>query len=119
MKTKPWIILFTVLLALCHGLRIPLLFPAQDAAFAEIVSDGQLLHTVALNVDREITISTYNGGRNVVTVRDGKIAVTEATCPDLYCMERGCCSGGTQIVCLPNRLVIAFVDDQEIDGVSG
>ena len=34
-------------------------------------------------------------------------------------MHRGFCSGGMQIVCLPNRLVIEFVAEQEIDGVIG
>jgi hypothetical protein len=34
-------------------------------------------------------------------------------------MARGFCSGGTQIVCLPNRLVIEFLAEQEIDGIVG
>ena len=51
--------------------------------------------------------------------KDGKIAVTEASCPDHYCMKRGFCNSGTEIVCLPNRLVIQFLDAQEIDAAVG
>ena len=69
--------------------------------------------------DIEFVVRAGNESYNVVTVKDGKIGVTEATCPDHYCMNRGFCSSGTQIVCLPNRLVIRFVGEQEIDGVSG
>ena len=58
-------------------------------------------------------------GTNTVTVKDGKIAVTAASCPDSYCMKRGFCQGGAQIVCLPNRLVIEFVGSQTVDGVVG
>jgi hypothetical protein len=58
-------------------------------------------------------------GSNTISVKDGKIAVTQADCPDHYCMDRGFCDGGAQIVCLPNRLVIKFVAPQEIDGVVG
>ena len=47
------------------------------------------------------------------------IAVTAATCPDHYCMHRGFCDRGTQIVCLPNRLVIRFLGEQNIDAVAG
>ena len=58
-------------------------------------------------------------GSNTVTVKDGKIAVTAADCPDHYCMERGFCDSGTQIVCLPNRVIIKFQGEQEIDGAAG
>ena len=71
--------------------------------------------TVDLLVDQEFTID----GRNTITVQDGKIAVTWADCPDHYCMKRGYCSGGTDIVCLPNRLVIEFLGDQEVDAAIG
>ena len=118
MKTKLWIALIAAVLAVCAGLSIWLLWPGEDAAYAEVWSDGKLLHTLALSVDREVTVKT-DRGTNVITVKNGKIAVTEADCPDHYCMERGFCTGGTQIVCLPNRLVISFLDDQEIDGVVG
>lgn len=118
MKTKIWIALIAAVLAVCVGLSVWLLWPGEDAAYAEIWSDGKLLHTLALSVDREITVQTERG-TNVITVKDGKIAVTEADCPDHYCMDRGFCAGGAQIVCLPNRLVIRFASQQELDGVVG
>ena len=119
MKTGIWILLLIALLVACLGLSIPLLMPGEAAPHAEIVSDGQVLRTVDLRVNQEFTVDAPNGGRNVVTVRDGKIAVTEASCPDHYCMHRGFCDSGAQIVCLPNRLVIRFVGTQEIDAVVG
>ena len=86
--------------------------------FAEIYSDGELVEKVNLKVDRVLTVES-EFGTNVVTVKDGKIAVTQATCPDHYCMQRGFCDSGRSIVCLPNRLVIEFVDGREIDGAVG
>lgn len=119
MKTKTWILLLSAVLAVCLGLSAFLLWPRGSSDFAEITSQGRLLKTVDLRIDQEFAVDTPDGGRNVVTVKDGKIAVTEANCPDHYCMDRGFCSSGTQIVCLPNRLVIRFVGQQEIDGVVG
>lgn len=119
MKTKHWILLLSVLLILCLGLSIYLMLPGGEATHAEITTGGKLIKTVDLRIDQEFTVTTENGGTNTVTVRDGKIAVTEANCPDHYCMDRGFCSSGTQIVCLPNRLVITFVGDQTIDAVVG
>ena len=114
MKTKHWILIFLVLVAICIAASLPLLFQ-QEAAYAEIRSNGELVATVPLSVDQEMTIADHN----TVTVRDSKIAVTWADCPDHYCMDRGFCAGGTAIVCLPNRLVISFVGEQSIDGAAG
>ena len=119
MKTKYWIIGLIALLALCLGLSIPVLLPGEAASHAEIISDGTVLHTVDLGKDQQFTITNSQGGVNIVTVQDGKIAVTQADCPDHYCMKRGFCHSGADIVCLPNRLVIHFTEVQEIDAVIG
>ena len=116
MKTKGWIFIFGVILALCLGLSFLFLSPGQ-AEMAEIWSDGKLVRTVPLAVDQEFAVETADGV-NTVTVKDGKIAVTAASCPDGYCMQRGWCEGGPQIVCLPNRLVIRFTGEAEVDAIS-
>ena len=118
MKTKLWIALLVVLLVVCVGLSLWLLLPGEDAAFVQVISEGELLHTLPLAVDTQVqVISRF--GINTVTVSGGKVAVTEADCPDGYCMDRGFCSGGAQIVCLPNRMMLEFVGQQAVDGVSG
>ena len=114
LKTKYWIILFAVIAAACIALSLPLL-DREPARFARITSKGQTVKTVDLAIDQEFTVD----GKNTITVQDGKIAVTWADCPDHYCMKRGFCSGGTDIVCLPNRLVISFVGEQEVDAAVG
>lgn len=119
MKTKVWIALFAAMLALCLGLSLLLFRPGSAAAFAQIRSEGTLLKTVDLRVDQSFSVTTSDGGENTITVQDGKIAVTAATCPDHYCMARGFCNSGAQIVCLPNRLTITFLGETEIDAAVG
>lgn len=119
MNTKTWIVLLAVVLAVCLGLSVFLLQPGDAAGYAEISSQGEILKTVDLRIDQEFTVTTPDGGSNTVTVRDGHIAVTQANCPDGYCMARGFCDRGSQIVCLPNRLVIRFLGEQTIDAVVG
>ena len=118
MKSKYWIILLAAILVICAGASVAFFLPQKEAFWAEIRSDGEVNRLVNLNADQEFTVPC-SGGFNTVTVKDGKIAVTEASCPDHYCMERGFCNSGTPIVCLPNRLVIEFVGEQEIDGLIG
>ena len=117
MNTKYWIAILTAVLVLCVGLSL-LTLGGEEASRAQITSGGKVIRTVDLAVDQTFTVET-EGGYNVVTVKDGKIAVTEANCPDHYCMARGFCNSGAQIVCLPNKLVIEFLSEAEIDGVVG
>ena len=117
MKTKYYIAILALTVLLCLGLTL-LTMGGEEASRAKITSDGQLIRVVDLAVDQEFTVETGDG-YNIVTVKDGKIAVTEASCPDHYCMKRGFCTGGTDIVCLPNRLVITFLGEQEVDAAIG
>ena len=118
MKSKYWIAALAAGLVVFVLFSVRLLWPRGQAAQAEIWSDGALVDTVRLEEDRVLTVESRYG-TNVVTVKDGRIAVTEADCPDHYCMQRGYCSSGVQIVCLPNRLVIKFVGQQPVDGAAG
>ncbi len=117
MKNIGWIAILAVIFVACIGLSL-VFFQSTQADFAEIYSDGKLIEKVNLKEDRVLTVES-EFGTNVVTVKDGKIAVTQATCPDHYCMQRGFCDGGTMIVCLPNRLVIEFVEAEIVDGAVG
>ena len=119
MKTRTWILIFALILVACLGTSLYFLAPGEASTRAEITSQGRVIKTVDLRIDQVFTIESANGGYNVVTVKDGKIGVSEATCPDHYCMKRGYCNSGTEIVCLPNRMTIRFLGEQEIDAVVG
>ena len=118
MKTKTWIALLCVAVVLCGGLSVWFLVPGEQASRIQIKSEGEVLYILDLGIDQELTVATATGS-NTVTIRDGAVAVTAADCPDHYCMHRGFCSGGSAIVCLPNRLVIEFLGEPEIDGIVG
>ena len=118
MKNKHWIILLALLVIACLALSFPMLRSGAPAARAEVKS-GSTRITVDLSEDQEFTLPGIAGGYNTITVRSGKIAVTEADCPDQYCVRQGFCNSGVQIVCLPHGLVISFLDDSGIDGAAG
>ena len=119
MKTRTWIIIFALILIASLGASFYFLMPGEASDYAEITSHGQVIKTVDLRIDQEFTVESGNDGYNVITVQDGKIGVSDATCPDHYCMKRGFCNSGTEIVCLPNRMTIRFLGVQEIDAVIG
>lgn len=115
MKTKYWIFLFAGLLLVCLAACCFLFWP-KDGGSASIYVDGKLYRTVSLSQDQVIEVDTKYG-HNTVTVAGGKLCVTEADCPDGYCMTKPKDSGAP-IICLPHRLVIKFTTAVP-DGISG
>ena len=119
MKTKTWILLVGTMFLLSLIGSFFVLRPRPDAARVQISSGGKIVKTVNLHEKPQITVTSENGGVNVITVENGKIAVTEASCPDHYCMNRGFCASGTDIVCLPNTHGIHFLGTQTVDAAAG
>ena len=111
------IALTLLLAALVFALFLP--GRTQKGTVAEIYLDGKLLQTVSLNVEQEIPVT--GDYRNLISVRSGKIAVTESDCPGEDCVHMGWVDGsGMSIVCLPNKLEIRIISDTaDVDFVVG
>ncbi len=90
-----------LLLALC----------GRGGQWVLVMVDGEMVEKISLQADG---VYELNGGSNVMEIREGRVRVTEAECPDkLCCLQGPIRYSSQQIVCLPNRLVI------QIQGVEG
>ncbi len=117
MKTHiRWIIIFGALCLVCAGAM--LLMGRLGASAATVTLDGKAVRTLNLAVDTEFDVELEGGGHNHISVKNGKIAITEADCPDKLCVRRGYVSGGVPIVCLPHKLAIEF-NGGDIDAATG
>ncbi len=75
-----------------------------------ITVDGKEFGTYSLNKDQVIHI----GDTNVCEIKDGKVTMIEATCPDHYCIkQKAVDEHGGSIICLPNKVVIEGKDSAE------
>ena len=81
---------------------------------AEIYQNGNLLASLPLDQD---TVYTVNGAyTNVITVKDGQVAVTHTDCPGGDCQRIGwTASGGKSIVCLPNGVEVRVTGNSSVD----
>lgn len=118
MKTRYWILLFSLVAILCIFLSAYFFFGMNNSECAYVYSDGSLVMTLPLDENAEYTIP-FGEDWNAVTVQDGKIAVTDSSCASHDCVHRGFCSGGAPIVCLPNRLIIEFSARAPYDALVG
>lgn len=106
-KKKDGILIF-VILVLCIITYIVIQFVVKkDGSMVIIKVDGQIRHELRLNEDTEVTVQGYQGGNNVMIIKDGWVSMTEADCPDKLCVNMGKISRtGETIVCLPHRVVV-------------
>ena len=118
MKNRYWLVLIGALLLISCGVGVLFSLPGTVYNTAEIWSDNQLIRTVDLREDQTFRVEIQEG-YNIITVENGRIAVSEADCPDQYCVSCGFCNSGAAIVCLPHRLIIKFVGESVIDGIIG
>lgn len=94
-----------------------ILRPKKDEAamYVEILRDNEVLYTLDLSEasDRTFRIESESGW-NDVTIRDGKIFVSDADCPDKTCVKSGVLRHEhLPVVCLPHKLVIRFCEGDE------
>lgn len=73
------------------------------------------------DVNDEVKIESETGF-NILHIEDGQIWIHDASCPDRVCISQGKISyDGEIIVCLPNKMLIKIVDnneDSEIDFIA-
>jgi hypothetical protein len=123
-KTRTWILIFSglLLVSLAAWLLLPKL--ADKSSTVGVYQDGKLLRTIDLSKVTETSTFSVTGaaGTNVVEASPGSIRVIEAGCPDKICVKHGPLkTGGRPIICLPNRLVIKWLESQDApyDAVAG
>lgn len=116
MRTRSWVLLLGALFLLLAGITAWQYAAAKPAAAAELWADGKLIRTVDLSTDGEYRIESAEGW-NELRVRDGKLAVVAASCPDGDCVRCGPRNADPPIVCLPNRVSIRFTEAGSVDGV--
>lgn len=120
-KTAPKkadVILFIAVL-LSAAVFFLLSFFADDGGYAVVYVDGEEVGRYALDKDATATFLSDDGGFNTVTLRDGKVYVSDADCPDRTCVHSDPVSkSGQRVICLPHRLMIVVEtgkDENEVD----
>lgn len=84
----------------------------QPAALVEISIDGEVIESLDLTKDTEITVENGKGGTNHLIIQDGRTRISDASCPDKICIHQGEISrNGEMIVCLPNLMIAKIVGE--------
>lgn len=121
MKKKEKLFILSILLIAGLLWLVLQLFGSRDYGQIKISVDGDVFGTWSLSENQVISIHDTN----ICEIKDGKVRMTDATCPDHLCISQGAVDArGGMIVCLPNKVVIEGIkensssDDTGIDAVS-
>ena len=88
---------------------MPLINFDSGKKFALIKIDGEIVHKLDLSEEKIFTLET-SGGKNIVEIKNGAVAVIEADCPDKICVRRGAIKNvGEVIACVPHKILIEVV----------
>ena len=82
----------------------------SPAEIVEVSVDGKVVETLDLAKDQELTIQEDDSSYNHLVIKDRKIWVDDASCPDKVCITKGKIEYATEtIVCAPNKMVITIM----------
>lgn len=120
-QNRIWILALGGIALLSLAAMLFLSMSQKQGDRVELYQNGVLLETLPLNKDVERNIVSDHGGYNVVRIQDGRVSVTEASCPDQVCVRHGPTKQTADpIVCLPNRLEVKVIYERDggLDGVT-
>lgn len=119
-KTKNDIILTASILIVAVLVFFIISLISKEGNFVKIEKNGKVIGKYSLLEDRTVEISDETG-YNLLIIENGKVYISEASCPDKLCVKQGKVStDGKALVCLPNKTVITVYSDRdgEVDFVS-
>ena len=120
MKNKIIYIVIAVIFTVGVIGSVPVLTaPSKDTV--RIICDGEVRYTIDLSAARdEVFEITGDGYSNTVEIKDHRIHMLDADCPDQTCVRMGWLkSAAAPIVCLPHHIVIEYADREDaVDAVT-
>lgn len=83
-----------------------------------VIRCGDIRHELALDEDG---LFRFDGIDAEFELKNGKIRLTKASCPDKICEKTGYIgSSGQSIICVPNKITVAVVgSDESVDVMVG
>ena len=108
------ILVLAIAAVACVGLVATRLMGANtnaDTATVVIRDGEQNVYELPLSQNTTKSVTT-DLGTNLIEIKDGRVHVEEADCPNQDCVHQGWIdAAGEQIVCLPHKLTVDIVDE--------
>ena len=116
-KYKNDIILLGIILVVALAAIIVVNITKQQGSYVIVVYDQNEVAKYSINEDIEIKLTYEENNYNTLVIKDGKVYMNDASCKDHICVKHHKISmTGETIVCLPNKIVIKIIgNNNEVD----
>ncbi|WP_347489894.1 NusG domain II-containing protein [Desulfoscipio sp. XC116] len=106
-----YIILASLIIASFIGAAIYKQSLKNQKPVAVIYKNEQVYQRINLteSINKQIKIEDSEGHYNIVEIKDGRVRIKEADCPNKLCVKAGWLTKpGQMAVCMPNRLRVVI-----------
>ena len=108
------ILISTVLLVAMLGLLLVFLL-REEGAYAVVKRNGEEIGRYSLSENVEVLLKDGEK-ENLLVIKDGKVMIREANCPDKLCVHmRAAFYRGETVVCLPHGIVVTVYSAKDSD----
>ena len=117
MKKNDWILAAAIFFVAVLTIGLQLLKTTDEYSEVEIQVNGELYGRYRLEQDQEIDVND----KNKVLIKDGKVRMEDADCPDQICVNhRAISRDGENIICLPNQTIVTIRggEEPEVDEIA-
>lgn len=114
-KYRKDVIFISAVLLLAVTVLLIFTLTKKEGASVIVEIDGTVAGEYPLSVNGEFVL---NGGTNVLTIENGTARISDSSCPDHICENKGKIKYvGQTIVCLPNKLTVTVSGVSDDSGV--
>lgn len=120
MIKKKELIFVGVIMIIAFVAMLFIFLTKEEGGMVVITVDGEVYETLPLDTDITLSIGEEPGAYNTLQIKEGKVKMVDANCPDKYCVKhRSIHYNHESIVCLPHRVVIEIQggDTSDVDTV--
>ena len=117
MKKNDWILAAAIFFVAVLTIGLQLLKTTDEYSEVEIQVNGELYGRYRLEQDQEIDVND----KNKVLIKDGKVRMEDADCPDQICVNHRAISRDCEsIICLPNQTIVTIRggEEPEVDEIA-
>ncbi|HKM03859.1 MAG TPA: NusG domain II-containing protein [Lachnospiraceae bacterium] len=121
MIKKKDLILAGVILVIALLAMLFIVLTKEEGGEVVITVDGEVYKTLPLDKDITLTIGGESGDYNVLQIKEGKVSMTDANCPDKYCVKhRDIHYNHESIICLPHKVIVEIQggDKNDVDTIT-
>lgn len=116
MIKKNDILLIGAIVILCLAALAFMLLSRKEGSKVIVYVGGNEHASFSLDENVEYTVKQENGAYNIFIIKDGKVDMIAASCPDKLCVkDRSIHYSNETIVCLPNNVVLEIANGQKGD----